>query len=456
MTGVAQADVIWVMRLEFDEAKQLLPHQKANWIPGMPEMCWKHLLHSNVQAQKLRFGEAPFSFWPRGWNLPEDYAGLKAFYDSETESNDRPIILKPSMAACGNGIRCITNIAQLPPDDPFLTIKSVAQHYVPRPLLLDGYKVTFRIYVLVTSYAPLRAYIFPNGLGRICSHRYTEELSSFDNLFAHLTNYDINKHNMDDFLQSRTSSLEEDGLATDGLRTDFLSVMAYLKRQGKDTDALWQRMKETTALTLLATDKKISSVATNVVKFHGTTFEILGFDFLIDEDTNPWILEVNHGPNLEPHTELETDLKRSMLREALHLVDLRNDEAANITGLAESLFRAAQALKEANKSIDDRLTFSDSEGAVHHFPLSTLSRLEFWTLVESEKELTRAASWEPVFPTSDADQKYSLPLLDSGELISLYSEGFGGRRNSLLVNLLQLGLTLDTILQMAEETLQQS
>lgn len=444
------------MRLEYSEARELKPHQRVNWIAGMPEMCWKHLLHSNMQAQKLRFGEAPFSFWPSGWNLPDEYAALKDFYDSRIDSQGCPIILKPSMEACGNGIRCITNIAQLPPDDPFLAVKSVAQHYIPKPLLLDGYKVTFRIYVLVTSYAPLRAYIFPNGLGRICSHRYTEELSSFDNLFAHLTNYDINKHNIDDFLETRTGSLEEDGLATDGLRTDFLSVMAYLKRKGKDTDALWRRMKETTALTLLATDKKVSSVATGVNKFHGTTFEILGFDFLIDEDTIPWILEVNHGPNLEPHTDLETELKRSMIREALHLVDLRRDDDLRTRNLSESLFTAVRALTDAGKSIDNRLTFLDSAGSTHLFPLGSLSKLELWTLVESEYELKRTGSWEPVFPEVDADRKYSLPLLETGEPLTLYTEGFGGRRNTLLVQLLQLGLSLDTILQMAEDALKQS
>lgn len=419
----------------------------------MPEMCWKHLLHSNIEAAKLRYGQAPFSFWPEGWNLPEDYDKLAAYYVSGAGAEGLPIILKPSMQACGNGIRCITNMSQLPPDDPFLEIKSVAQHYIPRPLLLDGYKVTFRIYVLITSYAPLRAYIFPNGLGRICSHRYTEELSSFDNLFAHLTNYDINKHNMADFLETKGEGLEQEGLATDGLRTDFLSVMAYLKRQGHDTELLWQKMKETTALTLLATDSKISPKSCQLVNFRGTTFEILGFDFLIDQSMTPWILEVNHGPNLEPHTELETDLKRSMIRDALHLVDFRRADHSKTGKLAAELSEAVKSMNKAGLSIDSDLKWTQSNGTTGDFPLSSCSPTDIWTLVESEKELERTGEWQAVFPVKNAEEKFTLVDQATGEPEVLHSAGTGGKRNNLLIQLQALPFKLETVLQKSRDAL---
>lgn len=440
--------------MEPNEVREIMVHQKANWIPGMPEMCWKHLLHANFERQKARFGEAPFSFWPSGWNLPQDYEKLKQFYESRGDQGDIPVILKPSMQACGNGIRCITNIQQLPPDDPFLSIKSVAQYYIPRPLLLDGYKVTFRIYVLISSIAPLRAHIFPNGLGRICSHRYTEELSSFENLFAHLTNYDINKHNIDDFMATKTDGMDGSDFATDGLRTDFLSVMAYLKKSGHDTEDLWRKMKETTALTLLATDSKISSVSSSLVKFRGTTFEILGFDFLIDQDMNPWILEVNHGPNLEPHTELETDLKRAMLRDALQLVDLNRNYVSSIGALSNQLFEAVESMNRAGINIDDRLTYVDSNGEAVSFPLSTLNRLEIWTLADGESESKRLGQWQTVFPVKEAVERFTFEDSLSGHHITLHSEGFGGRRNHLAVQYLNLGISLSEMLKMAKEVLE--
>lgn len=434
------------MRMEPLEVKALRADQKANWIPGMPELCWKHLLHSNIVSAKLKYGSEAFGFWPEGWNLPEEYDQLCEYYLSK-DGEQVPIILKPSMQACGNGIRCITDMSQLPRDDAFLQIKSVAQVYIPNPLLLNGFKVTFRIYVLISSCAPLRAYIYPNGLGRICSRRYTTETSSFQDLFAHLTNYDINKHNMADFVEGQQGpeGLSAEGVKTDGLRTDFAAVMDYLKRQGRDTSTLWHKMKHVVAMTLLAADSKISAISTSLVKYRSTTFEILGFDFLIDQDLNPWILEVNHAPNLEPHTPLETELKRGMIRDALHLVDFSMERRCSISDMTDRLVRAKEALQRADITIDDQLAFQDQNGEVRHFPFSTLTSLEIWTLVESELELQRTGDWQVVFPTASAETDYRV-----GESDPIYQEGVGGVRNSIAVQFLKFGLTTEHILAVAQ------
>jgi len=51
-----------------------------------------------------------------------------------------------------------------------------------------------RIYVAVTSFDPLRIYVYKEGLARFASEQYSNKVSK-DNKFMHLTNYSVNKKN---------------------------------------------------------------------------------------------------------------------------------------------------------------------------------------------------------------------------------------------------------------------
>jgi hypothetical protein len=60
-----------------------------------------------------------------------------------------------------------------------------------------GKKFDLRIYVLVTSYRPLKAYQYVHGFARFCNAKYNTDMGEMDNPFIHLTNVAIQKHNQD-------------------------------------------------------------------------------------------------------------------------------------------------------------------------------------------------------------------------------------------------------------------
>jgi hypothetical protein len=72
--------------------------------------------------------------------------------------------------------------------------KQVVQHYIERPHLINNKKYDMRIYVAVTSFDPLRIYVYEEGLCRFATHDYKEvkgpnRHKQAKDRFCHLTNY---------------------------------------------------------------------------------------------------------------------------------------------------------------------------------------------------------------------------------------------------------------------------
>ena len=69
----------------------------------------------------------------------------------------------------------------------------VACKYISKPHLINGYKYDLRVYVLVSSFDPLRVYVFEEGLVRFATEKYSTNLKGLRKRFVHLTNYSVNK-----------------------------------------------------------------------------------------------------------------------------------------------------------------------------------------------------------------------------------------------------------------------
>jgi len=84
-------------------------------------------------------------------------------------------ILKPVASSCGRGIRVIGK-----------------KTHISKKIGYLASKYDLRLYVLVTSFEPLRVYLFEEGLVRLATQPYSTK-GTLGKRFVHLTNYSVNK-----------------------------------------------------------------------------------------------------------------------------------------------------------------------------------------------------------------------------------------------------------------------
>ena len=235
-------------------------------------------------------------------------------------------IMKPTSSSCGKGIRIIGKKQNVNKRSGYLVSK-----YVSKPHLLRGYKYDMRIYILVTSFEPLKAYIFTQGLVRLATQPYTTGKGSLKKRFIHLTNFSINKKA--DNYKKNTAGVENPNHTTtvpdteeEGMPFSSKWSLEELKqeyeRMGIDYEEVFKNIKTLCIKTLMAVEPQITT-AMRTAKHRNQCFEVYGFDVIIDAKLRPWLLEVNVAPSLSSSSPYDKQVKTLLLCDTLHLVGFK-------------------------------------------------------------------------------------------------------------------------------------
>ncbi|CAI5456246.1 unnamed protein product [Caenorhabditis angaria] len=290
-------DVYW-HNVVYNDLNKLItsPNSKVNKFPGMTELAKKiSLTHAISSMQKLFPDE--YAFYPKSWFLPAHLNDFHAYFHGRNRKENREreemwFIVKPDEGAQGTGIYLINNPDQI--RDP--AQKQLVQEYVADPLLMsDQLKFDFRVYGVIKSINPLSIYVAREGMARFCTEKYEKpDSSNFKNLYAHLTNYSLNKAN-DSYVHSH--SLKDQ---IRGSKRLLSTVFHQLESRGVKTKKLWHDIKLILVKTTLAMLPEIMLHYEH--HFYDNAgpqcFQIMGFDILICEDGRPILLEVNSAPSL--------------------------------------------------------------------------------------------------------------------------------------------------------------
>lgn len=198
----------------------------------------------------------------------------------------------------------------------------IVQKYMENPLVIQSRKFDLRQWVLVTDWNPLTIYFFDEAYCRFSSEEYSTSEESLDNSFVHLVNQSVNKNNLD---KKGLVFKAENGEEVHGFMWGCEQFKKYLafRNDGRDvwTERVQPRMKEIAKMTL--------ACAVDMIEHRKNSWELYGFDFMIDDEFNAWLIEVNSSPACDYSTPTTERYVQKALVELLSVtLDVRKWEAA--------------------------------------------------------------------------------------------------------------------------------
>lgn len=316
-------DVGW-MREHFDHC-YLEEQRKINHFRNHYELTRKNLMAKNLKRlKKLLEKESKLEamkcdFFPTTFELPSEY---HIFVEDFKKRPGTIWIMKPAGKAQGKGIflfRKLKDIMDWKKEDYFHrdeekeTTKEppetyVVQRYIDNPYLIGGRKFDIRVYVLVTSYMPLKVWLYRSGFARFSNTRFS--LDSITDTFVHLTNVAVQK-NAPDYDPEK------------GCKWSLQELRMYLTaRHGHEVvQNLFQQFDDIFIKSLQSVQKIIIN--------DKHCFEVYGFDLMVDSNMKPWIIEVNASPSLTASSPTDYELKFGMLEDVLHVVDMEGRLGGN-------------------------------------------------------------------------------------------------------------------------------
>jgi tubulin---tyrosine ligase len=280
--------------------------QAINYLQGSKTMTLKAelamLLREWLEAHPDQEPFTPLTYivYPRKWNGPRvgNSGGLSLAARRGRLADEREAFLwesqlrdqqgignvwvaKTNHGSKGSGVRVVEGGNQTCDFiDAALQGSSQAvavQKYVEDPLLILGYKFDVRVWVLVDM--ELGVFVYRQGVLRLSSSPYAPD--NLDDTFSHLTNHCI-----------QMKSPEYENLVQ-GNEMFFDQFRRYLAQSHPDVDLDLDILNQVHKHIV-----RTVSAAWPLLRRknrHGG-FQLYGYDFMLDSDFRPWLLEVNGAP----------------------------------------------------------------------------------------------------------------------------------------------------------------
>jgi tubulin monoglycylase TTLL3/8 len=285
-----------------DEQKPLTKEEKEQkW----KEETFLNNTSSNTRPERLPQNENASDLLPEISDILEQLSKSMPQYDLGGTKNIW--IVKPSGLSRGRGITCIDQL-----NDILSNIKlhnqTVIQKYIENPLVIKGRKFDMRQWVLVTNFNPLNIYLFDTPYIRFGAEDF--HLDDFKNIFSQLTGNSIAKH-----------STKFDNSEIEGDMWEIEQFREFLKEKYKKDcwPEIQEKIKKIVIYSLQCAKHKIIN--------RNNSHEILGFDIMIDDLLNVYLIEINLSPDWTYSTKVTEKLIKIASEDMMKVViDVENEK----------------------------------------------------------------------------------------------------------------------------------
>lgn len=297
-------NLMWTWSKPSLDFGKLLVWQVVNHFPETKNFSRKDMLKKNIE-KIMKVSAKANNLWniiPITYVLPKEYVNFVDHYGrlDETEPDTNVWIMKPVGKSRGRGISVINDVNQVSYGEIM-----VIQRYISNPLLLQGYKFDLRLYILITKFSPLEAFLYKEGFARMSTVPFSMNPDKLQNKFIHLTNFSIQKYNTkkDDSLDSILG----------GSKICLKTLQERLEKLGINWDKIWSQIIELIIKSLIAVQHEIPS--------YPCCFDLVGYDVMIDENLQTWLVEINSSPSLARENYLDDLIKQQLIDDTLELVN---------------------------------------------------------------------------------------------------------------------------------------
>ncbi|OMJ85700.1 hypothetical protein SteCoe_12889 [Stentor coeruleus] len=261
----------------------------CNKLEKNQHICSKKLMFYNLRnfytkKGKNIFDVVPVTFHVKSTGKDKNFLEFMEYYKEQEKKKMNNIwIIKPgeNTNRVASSLEEIIELFQ----DKISIHTCIIQKYIERPLLVNKRKFDIRCFALMTSVnSNIQGYFYTEGYIRTSSKKFSTK--HLENKYIHLTNDAVQKKSEDYGKYEAGNKISYNDLQN-------YKNTTYPKANINFENDIQKKIKNIVRQSFKAVYDKIDQYK----RLH--SFELFGYDFMIDEDFNVWLIEANTNPCLK-------------------------------------------------------------------------------------------------------------------------------------------------------------